>query len=47
MNIAVVTIAGASIGLGVRLEHLENPITIFLPDGSQGRVWLGWIGLSV
>jgi len=21
-------------------QHLENPITIFLPDGSQGRVWL-------
>jgi len=20
--------------------HLENPITIFLPDGSQGRIWL-------
>ena len=20
--------------------HLENPITVFLPDGSQGRVWL-------
>src|SRR5262245_54909987 len=21
-------------------QHLENPITIFLPDGSQGRFWL-------
>jgi len=21
-------------------QHLENPITIFLSDGSQGRVWL-------
>jgi hypothetical protein len=25
----------------VTKAHLENPITIFLPDGSQGRVWLG------
>jgi hypothetical protein len=24
----------------VARAHLENPITIFLPDGSQGRVWL-------
>ena len=21
-------------------QHLENPITLFLPDGSKGRVWL-------
>lgn len=21
-------------------QHLENPLTIFLPDGSQGRLWL-------
>jgi hypothetical protein len=25
--------------------HLENPVTIFLPDGSQGRVWLGSSGV--
>ena len=24
----------------VARAHLENPITVFLPDGSQGRVWL-------
>jgi hypothetical protein len=27
----------------VARAHLENPITIFLPDGSQGRVWLGGV----
>jgi hypothetical protein len=30
----------------VARAHLENPITIFLPDGSLGRVWLGSSGVG-